>query len=219
MKKILVMTMTFVGVCSSAFAEEVVSHQSPKSLRIGVIATWVNAEKADGAIIEGDLSPRDHVFIQLEMAGTWEMTYSSTSDYSQTETTDSSSNEVGLGYLRRVLDYRHLGFYVGPSVGFHFDSAEINGSRDYGDSGTKTYHADIDYDNGISVYANLKADYKPFKGRGIFLGIGIFAMISYGYQFERGGTVLYEFDSNPNYNFTVDSDTYWKTSIGVFYSF
>ena len=219
MKKILVMTMTFIGLWSSAFAKEVVSHQSPKSLRIGVIAAWVDADKADGAIIEGDLSPRDRVYIQLEMAGTSDTTYSSASDYSQTETTDSRSNEVGIGYLRRVLDYGHLGFYVGPSVGFHFDSAEIKGSRDYGDSGIKNYHADIDYDNGISLYANLKADYKPFKGRGIFQGIGISAVISYGYQFERGGTVLYEFDSNPNYNFTVDSDAYWKTSIGVYYSF
>ena len=34
MKKILVMTMTFIGLWSSAFAEEVVSHKSPKSFRI-----------------------------------------------------------------------------------------------------------------------------------------------------------------------------------------
>ena len=194
-----------------------------------------------------DLTRKDRLFLQIESVSFDNSDEWSEAGFLYRTGSDIDVWEFELGYLRRLTPPdRPWGVHAGPSLGVSFDDGtfyaettetgadgdltddDAGGDADEGeleeedDSGRKTAKAvgdtvsesgDVEYDPCFSLYAVVLADW-VFPNH-----IGLNAMFSYGYAFERDYKLKYKTGDHRTVSRTEDSDSFWNFALGITYAF
>jgi len=207
---ILIATLIAVLWPQAVWAEENLE-KSHKNL-IGAYINFIETEELGyGILFMRDFGMRNRFFISLETFNFDEEDRTITPDYIEVFEQTGDSEEIEVGYLRRVSDpANNWSVSVGPSIGVQFfdTSLEMRFSDFFG---TSIVRAELDEDPSINVYANIVFDYTFAEKATVFV-IG-----SFGYAFEHDYKM--QFDDGTFVEDTTDSDTFWNLTIGMGFSF